>query len=75
LQHRFLQQHFNTASLALSFVTSFFVVAFQHRFYSTIFCNIVSTLPLQHRLLGHHFCFSMAARFKVFGGVEVGTWG
>jgi hypothetical protein len=40
---------FNTTS-ATSFAT-----LFQHRFYSIVFCNISSTLPLQHCFLQEHF--------------------
>jgi hypothetical protein len=58
-----------------TFATSSSITTLQHRFYNIVFCSITSTLPLQHYLLQHRFYSWVVARFRVFGGAEVGSWG
>ncbi len=60
LQHCFLQQCFNTASITLSSTTSL-----QHSLCNIVFCNIAST----------PFLLLSGGEVQGFGGVEVGSWG
>jgi hypothetical protein len=49
-------QKFGGASFCNTILATSFATQLQHHFYSTVFYNIASTSPLQHRLLQHRFC-------------------